>query len=138
MTNDIFNLSTPQFKYARCAESDNPDLWFPESRQDRKRDIPEAKKLCNDCLHRVECLEFALEHDLREGVWGGTSERERAFLAPRVKNRNKDNQAGARAYRLRKQGKTDEEIGFILNIKPESVVTAIVRYKKRIEDEENE
>jgi WhiB family redox-sensing transcriptional regulator len=138
MTNDILNLTTPQFKYARCAEGDNPDLWFPDSREDRKRDIPQAKKLCNDCVHRLECLEFALENDLREGVWGGLSERERSLLAPRRKNGNKNNQSGARGFRLRQQGKSIEEIGFILNLKPESVSVAIAKYVKKISEEENE
>jgi hypothetical protein len=79
-----------------------------------------------------------LEHDLREGVWGGLNERERALLAPRSKNRNKDNQSGARAYRLKHAGKTNQEIGLILNMKPDSVGVTIARYIKRIEGEDNE
>jgi WhiB family redox-sensing transcriptional regulator len=138
MTNDLFHIQGPKFEFALCAESDNPDLWFPDSREDRKRDIPKAKKLCRDCVHRIECLEFALENDLREGVWGGLSERERSLLAPRRKNRNKDNQSGARGYRMRQQGKSLEEIGFILNLKPESVSVAIAKYVKRVSEEENE
>ncbi|MDX6335165.1 MAG: WhiB family transcriptional regulator, redox-sensing transcriptional regulator, partial [Streptosporangiaceae bacterium] len=37
----------------------------------------EAKKVCRGCEVRVECLEYALEHDERFGIWGGLSERER-------------------------------------------------------------
>lgn len=38
-----------------------------------------AQAICDRCpSHIVDaCLQFALEHDEREGVWGGTSERER-------------------------------------------------------------
>lgn len=136
MTNDLFSITTPKFKFARCAESDNPDLWFPDSREERKRDIPQAKKLCGDCVHRIECLEFALEHDLREGVWGGHTERERFLLAPRRKNGNKDQQSGARAYRMRRAGKSNEEIGRILNIQPDSVNVTIARYVKRLSEED--
>lgn len=138
MINDLFQITSPKFEYALCAESDTPDLWFPDSREDRKVKVPQAKKLCNDCLHRFECLEFALEHDIREGVWGGKSERERELLKPRSKNRNKDNQAGARGFRLRQQGKSIEQIGFILNMAPHSVSNAISKYVNKITEEESE
>jgi len=37
----------------------------------------DAKKVCRGCEVRAECLEYALEHDERFGIWGGLSERER-------------------------------------------------------------
>ena len=40
----------------------------------------EAKRICQACAVRDECLEFALEHDERFGIWGGLSERERRRL----------------------------------------------------------
>ena len=40
----------------------------------------EAKKVCRGCEVRAECLEYALEHDERFGIWGGLSERERRRL----------------------------------------------------------
>lgn len=33
---------------------------------------------CNPLM--ADCLTYALEHDIREGVWGGTSENERRKL----------------------------------------------------------
>lgn len=41
---------------------------------------PEAKKVCLGCEVRAECLEYALGHDERFGIWGGLSERERRRL----------------------------------------------------------
>ena len=41
---------------------------------------PEAKRVCRSCDVRAECLEYALEHDERFGIWGGMSERERRRL----------------------------------------------------------
>jgi WhiB family redox-sensing transcriptional regulator len=55
-----------------CAEAD-PDAWFPEKGGSNR----EAKRICRICPVRAECLEYALEHDQRFGIWGGTSERER-------------------------------------------------------------
>jgi len=37
-------------------------------------------KVCRSCEVRTECLEYALEHDERFGIWGGLSERERRRL----------------------------------------------------------
>ena len=39
-----------------------------------------AKKVCTGCEVRAECLEYALAHDERFGIWGGLSERERRRL----------------------------------------------------------
>ena len=35
---------------------------------------------CTGCEVRGECLEYALAHDERFGIWGGLSERERRRL----------------------------------------------------------
>jgi len=60
---------------ALCAEVD-PDLHFPEKGGSTR----EAKQVCRSCEVRAECLEYALEHDERFGIWGGMSERERRRL----------------------------------------------------------
>jgi hypothetical protein len=60
--------------WASCREVD-PELWFAEKgHQDWTQ---AAKRICGDCPVKDECLQFALDHDLRFGVYGGTSERER-------------------------------------------------------------
>ena len=33
--------------------------------------------MCRSCEVRVECLEYALSHAEKFGIWGGLSERER-------------------------------------------------------------
>lgn len=60
---------------ALCAQTD-PEAFFP-AKGGSTRD---AKRICQRCPERAECLEFALEHDERFGVWGGLSERERRRL----------------------------------------------------------
>lgn len=44
-----------------------------------------AKAICRDCVVKDPCLEYALINDIKHGVWGGTSERERSKLAKRYK-----------------------------------------------------
>jgi WhiB family redox-sensing transcriptional regulator len=60
---------------ALCAQTD-PEAFFPEKGGSTR----EAKRVCLGCGVRPECLEYALAHDERFGIWGGLSERERRRL----------------------------------------------------------
>ncbi|MFG3497436.1 WhiB family transcriptional regulator [Streptomyces sp. NPDC047928] len=60
---------------ALCAQT-GPELFFPEPGSSTR----EAKLLCGICEGREACLEYALTHDERFGVWGGLSEKERLRL----------------------------------------------------------
>ncbi|GAA2231472.1 WhiB family transcriptional regulator [Streptomyces amakusaensis] len=60
---------------ALCAQT-GPEFFFPAPGSSTQ----EAKLLCGACEGRVECLEYALRHDEKFGVWGGMSERERDRL----------------------------------------------------------
>lgn len=42
-----------------------------------------AQRVCVECPVKVECLEYALEHRIDHGVWGGCSERERRRILRR-------------------------------------------------------
>jgi WhiB family transcriptional regulator, redox-sensing transcriptional regulator len=60
---------------ALCAQTD-PEAFFPEKGGSTR----EAKRICLGCEVRDSCLEYALAHDERFGIWGGLSERERRRL----------------------------------------------------------
>ena len=64
---------------ALCAQTD-PEAFFPEQGGSTR----EAKRICKACAVRDECLEFALEHDERFGIWGGLSDRERRRLKKQI------------------------------------------------------
>ncbi len=64
---------------ALCAQTD-PEAFFPEKGGSTR----EAKSVCKVCEVRQECLEYALAHDERYGIWGGLSERERRKLKRRA------------------------------------------------------
>ncbi|MEU2146059.1 MULTISPECIES: WhiB family transcriptional regulator [Streptomyces albovinaceus subgroup] len=53
-------------------------VFFPGPRD--HEDIAEAKELCGWCPVRRDCLDFALENGLKEGIWGGLTKAERAPL----------------------------------------------------------
>lgn len=60
---------------AVCSQTD-PEAFYPEKGGSTK----EAKKVCLGCPVREKCLQYALDHDERFGIWGGLSERERRRL----------------------------------------------------------
>jgi WhiB family transcriptional regulator, redox-sensing transcriptional regulator len=60
---------------ALCAQTD-PEAFFPEKGGSTR----EAKRICVGCEVKGDCLEYALGHDERFGIWGGLSERERRRL----------------------------------------------------------
>jgi WhiB family redox-sensing transcriptional regulator len=60
---------------ALCAQTD-PEAFYPEKGGSTR----DAKRICQNCEVRAECLEYAVERDERFGVWGGMSERERRQL----------------------------------------------------------
>ena len=67
--------SLPWASEAKCLHAE-PDTFFPEKGGSTR----EAKRICTGCEVRSECLEYALAHDERFGIWGGLSERERRKL----------------------------------------------------------
>lgn len=71
--------ATEVFDGVPCLEVD-PDLFFPELGES-----PEpAKRLCRGCPVRLQCLDYALRHRERHGVWGGTTEYERRGMRARA------------------------------------------------------
>jgi WhiB family redox-sensing transcriptional regulator len=57
---------------ALCAQTD-PEAFFPE----KGGSIRAAKRVCQACELRTECLEHAIENDEQHGIWGGLSVNER-------------------------------------------------------------
>ncbi len=61
---------------AQGACRNRPDVnWFPEKGQSAAA----AKAVCAGCPQKAPCVAYAIETDA-EGVWGGTSTRERRAM----------------------------------------------------------
>lgn len=60
---------------ALCAQVDN-EIFFPEKGGSTRA----AKEVCMRCDVRQQCLDWALDHGERFGIWGGKSGRERHKL----------------------------------------------------------
>ena len=70
----LFDLQ-PWTVDALCQQTD-PEVFFPEA----GGSTLQAKRVCRHCDVRTQCLDYALAHHERFGVWGGHSERERRKL----------------------------------------------------------
>ena len=67
--------------HAICPTTD-PELFFPSAGDA----APQAKRICQDCPVRKQCLDYALKHHEPIGIWGGLSPRERmAFRREELK-----------------------------------------------------
>lgn len=66
-------LALPSFMDLGSCRGLDPDIFFP----DRGESLKPAKSVCEKCIVKDECLEYALDSGERFGIWGGTSERER-------------------------------------------------------------
>lgn len=62
----------PWVAHAACRGAD-PNLFFPE----RGAPVGPAKAICRACPVRVECLTWALDNNETEGIWGGSSGKDR-------------------------------------------------------------
>lgn len=62
----------PSFPEAKCQDLD-PDFMFPDSQDELERRLPQMVATCMSCVHRFACRDLALENNLTEGIWGGTT-----------------------------------------------------------------
>lgn len=65
----------PWMAAAACATAEGV-TFFPEQGQASGP----AKAVCATCAVREACLDYAVTEDIRHGLWGGLSPRERARL----------------------------------------------------------
>ena len=98
---------------ARCIDEEIT-LWFPYFFDEEGIDIPddgqiglivgdttwayeEARKVCNACPVRKECLAYALEAKERYGMWGGLTPLERLRIERRDRRQRRRHRLAAEA-----------------------------------------
>lgn len=59
---------------ANCQDFD-PSIFFPSTGEGYK--VRVAKQICGGCSVRGACLNYALQNPDEQGVWGGTTVKER-------------------------------------------------------------
>lgn len=90
----LFAETRPDLSWRDAADCQytDPEAFFPG----KGESVKAAKRICAGCPVSTECLEYALENHIRDGIWGGMSERQRRSLVP-------DQPAAPRVRKCRKQ-----------------------------------
>ena len=66
-------MRTPRWYNLAACQGMDLDVFFPSADQPPA----EAVEVCAGCQVRTSCLDYAAEHHLTDGVWGGMSANER-------------------------------------------------------------
>ena len=75
---NFMRLEPPAWtRQAACAGHDL-NLWFPDAGD--RDSLAKARTICGQCPVATDCLMYAINNDIRHGVWGGKSSRERAKI----------------------------------------------------------
>lgn len=127
---NLTSLSIPRFSKAKCHSPEiDPDFFFPESRLVMSERELKLAAICNSCIHKLDCLVFAVNNNETEGYWGGTTPHQRKHM---MKPRKEEGSVRFREIQgYLKTGMTREEIADQLGIQVDSVDRIILRAKKK-------
>lgn len=128
-----FLPTIPLLPEAKCKDIEDANIFFPESRAEERKSLPAIRSMCDGCIERKECLEYALDNEIPYGIWAGfTPEQRKRMLnarnAPRVNNAEK-----VRA--LFGSGSTPKEIAAALKLEHSYVTTVLKRAGVKLEGE---
>jgi WhiB family redox-sensing transcriptional regulator len=77
-------VDRPEWMASGACRGADAGRFFPG----RGQDVRPAKALCARCPVRADCLEYALADTGLQGIWGGTSARERRQIRFRFTRRS--------------------------------------------------
>ena len=110
----------PWEKHAACQRKPSvADLFFPIRGEDDK--VRLAKSICAECPVQAECLAYALAHNIRYGIWGGKSERERRVLRRRLVAANPNRMTLEKAREIRASSLTTVELARMYHLSKDMV-----------------
>lgn len=70
---------------ARCRGL-NPTIFHPATNyKSNHSEVNAAKDICFYCVVRIDCLEFAIKTNQRDGIWGGHTYAERMRIKRKMK-----------------------------------------------------
>lgn len=118
----------PKLENAACKDYEFPDLFFPAAPRFEERNLAFAQAICNNCVEAKKCLEFALEQDIRHGIWAGTTPQMRQNMKVGITATSIHPQTVADRIRsLHAKGKSPRQIAFLLNQDHSYVMLALSR-----------
>lgn len=134
---DAFDFLTdmPKFPFAQCKDVENPDIFFPITLRHEAESLRVVAPLCGNCLHRKECLDYAIAHEIPEGIWGGVPASERG-----VESVRRDWTDANQAKKIRKlvmRGLAPETVARQVGVSVSYVNTVVKRARNKGEIQSN-
>ena len=130
----LFYPELPLLLEASCKGIINPNLFFPESKEQEAKCLPIVRSICAGCPERKECLDYALKEQIPHGIWAGTTPAQRGF-GQGFKNRKTGRVNRADAIRsLHSFGRTPKEIADTMRIEL-AYVTQVLKRAAKLEGE---
>ena len=130
----LFYPELPLLLEASCKGIINPNLFFPESKEQEAKCLPIVRTICAGCPERKECLDYALKEQIPHGIWAGTTPAQRGF-GQRFKKRKTGRVNRADAIRsLHSFGRTPKEIADTMRIEL-AYVTQVLKRAAKLEGE---
>lgn len=130
----LFIPTLPHLPAASCRGIFNPNLFFPESREQEAKCLPIVRAICAGCPERKECLDYALKEQIPHGIWAGTTPAQRGF-GQGFRNRKTGRMNRSDAIRsLHSFGRTPKEIADTLKIEM-AYVTQVLKRAAKLEGE---
>lgn len=121
----------PLLENAACRDYAFPDLFFPVGKKSEEKNLPFAKAICATCVESTRCLQFALEQNIKHGIWAGTTPEMRKYMKPTLANKQIQSLTVAdRIRELFQEGKSPRQIAALLNQDVAYVNLAISRRAK--------
>ena len=89
---DYYSLINNQFGFTEQAacRGAGPDLFFLEEGQgsENHHKLAQARTICFTCTVKEKCLDFALDNNIKSGIWAGTTPLQRKALRRELRNTN--------------------------------------------------
>lgn len=124
-------LDFPKLREPKCADLEDKDLFFPESNLQLEQRLPRLLSLCGSCIHQAECQAYAIKHEIRDGVWGGTTPNQRKALLVKYRKEEKRNLTLREIQQWLSIGFTKEQVAKKLGIKVASLDRRLERAKQK-------
>lgn len=130
----LFIPNLPHLPNASCKGIINPNLFFPESKEQETKCLPIVRTICAGCPERKGCLEYALREQIPHGIWAGTTPAQRGIgQGFRDKQTGRINRSNA-IRSLASLGRTPKEIAESLRIEM-AYVTQVLKRAAKLEGE---
>jgi WhiB family redox-sensing transcriptional regulator len=130
-------IDSPLFPQAKCVEIEDKDFFFPDTVRIERKRLTQLRQICGGCIHRKECLDFALKNGVEHGFWGGKTPKERRVPDRKVSRVVRS----VKAQKIRlmlEQEKSANEISKTLDCSQQYVYKIVAQLKEENREEESQ